>query len=128
MRKILLVTQGLAVSARAAADTRFEISPSSAIAGPLTGWPGVMIARNLAARGGDREPRLQFGALGMPFFGRDFRKLALAGTVEYVADADNFFPDNGVHRMQDRMRNTQNPHYESYFVYGARKGRCYAER
>jgi hypothetical protein len=44
----------------------------------------------------------------------------------YVGDADNFFLNNGVHRMQDWMKTTQNPHYEGYFVYGAMKGHCYS--
>jgi hypothetical protein len=30
--------------------------------------------------------------------------------------------------MQDWMNTTHNPHYEDYFMYGAIKGRCYAER
>jgi len=44
----------------------------------------------------------------------------------YVGDADNFFLNNGVHRMQDWMKTTANPHYEGYFVYGAMKGHCYS--
>jgi hypothetical protein len=54
MRKALLVAAlGLAVSAGAAADTRFEISyPSSANAGPLTAGCRV-ITRTLAARAGE---------------------------------------------------------------------------
>ena len=44
----------------------------------------------------------------------------------YVGDADNFFLNNGVHRMQDWMKTTENPHYEGYFVYGAMKGHCYS--
>jgi hypothetical protein len=46
---------------------RFEITfPASAHAGPITGRVFVMIARK-----DDREPRLQVGRLGAPFFGRD---------------------------------------------------------
>ncbi|HUI54822.1 MAG TPA: alpha/beta hydrolase-fold protein [Bryobacteraceae bacterium] len=44
----------------------------------------------------------------------------------YVGDADNFFLNNGVHRLQDWMKTTQNPHYEGYFVYGAVRGHCYS--
>jgi len=44
----------------------------------------------------------------------------------YVGDADNFFLNNGVHRMQEWMAKTENPHYEGYFVYGAMKGHCYS--
>jgi len=47
----------LAVSAGAAVDRRFEISPSSMSAGPLPGRLFAAVARTLAARGGDREPR-----------------------------------------------------------------------
>ena len=55
-----------------AADTRFDISyPASANAGPVTGRVYVMISRT-----NDREPRLQIGRLGVPFFGRDIEKLA----------------------------------------------------
>jgi len=44
----------------------------------------------------------------------------------FVGDADNFYLNNGVHRLQDWMKTTQNPHYEGYFVYGAMKGHCYS--
>ena len=44
----------------------------------------------------------------------------------YVGDADNFFLNNGVHRLQDWMKKTENPHYEGYFVYGAMRGHCYS--
>lgn len=55
-----------------AAGTRFEISyPASANAGPLTGRVYVMISRNA-----EREPRLQIGRAGIPFFGRDVEQLA----------------------------------------------------
>jgi hypothetical protein len=43
----------------------------------------------------------------------------------YVGDADNFFLNNGVHKLQDWMKTMQNPHYEGYFVCGAMKGHCY---
>jgi len=55
-----------------AAGPRFEISyPASANHGPITGRVYVMISRT-----GDREPRLQVGRVGIPFFGRDIEKLA----------------------------------------------------
>jgi len=44
----------------------------------------------------------------------------------YVGDADNFFLNNGVHKLQDWMKTTQNPHYEGYFVYGAVRGHCFS--
>jgi hypothetical protein len=86
----------LAVSAALAADARFEISyPAAANAGPLTGRVFVMITRTLtpetggrgAGRGGEREPRLQIGRLGVPFFGRDFEKLAPGASA--VIDASD---------------------------------------
>jgi Putative esterase len=43
----------------------------------------------------------------------------------FVGDADNFFLNNGVHKLQDWMRTTEDPHYEGYFVYGAMRGHCY---
>src|SRR5215510_11570376 len=50
---------------------RFEISfPAASHAGPITGRVYVMIARNA-----EREPRLQIGRTGVPFFGRDVERL-----------------------------------------------------
>ncbi|SPE40085.1 conserved exported hypothetical protein [Candidatus Sulfopaludibacter sp. SbA3] len=43
----------------------------------------------------------------------------------YVGDADNFFLNNGVHRLQDWMLKTKDPHYEGFFVYGAMRGHCF---
>jgi hypothetical protein len=43
----------------------------------------------------------------------------------FVGDADNFFLNNSVHKLQDWMKTTQDPHYEGYFVYGALRGHCY---
>ena len=63
---------GLLATAAFAADTRFEISyPASVKSGPLTGRVFIMISRTA-----DREPRLEIGRVGVPFFGRDFEKLA----------------------------------------------------
>ncbi|MGA2263377.1 MAG: alpha/beta hydrolase-fold protein, partial [Acidobacteriota bacterium] len=54
------------------AGLRFEIwFPASAHAGAITGRVFVMISRT-----GDREPRLQVGRTGVPFFGRDVEQLA----------------------------------------------------
>ena len=54
----------LAASVCFAADTHFDISyPGSASAGPITGRVYVMISRAT-----DREPRLQVGRVGIPFF------------------------------------------------------------
>ena len=51
---------------------RVEVSfPSSVRAEPVTGRVYVMISRT-----NDREPRLQIGRTGTPFFGRDVDKLA----------------------------------------------------
>src|SRR5580704_15798468 len=61
----------IAASTCMATETRFEISyPASVNAGPITGRVYIMISRT-----SDREPRLQIGRLGVPFFGRDVEKL-----------------------------------------------------
>ncbi len=50
---------------------RFEVSfPSTAVGTPVTGRVFVMISRV-----NDREPRLQIGRTGVPFFGRDVEQL-----------------------------------------------------
>ena len=67
-------------SAPATAEQRFELSfPASAHAEPVTGRIYVMISRN-----NDREPRLQIGRTGVPFFGRDVEQLApgAAGVID----------------------------------------------
>jgi hypothetical protein len=74
----LLALGSLAVSAqrpapspRPSGQVSFEVSfPRSAHAGPLTGRVFVMISRT-----NDREPRLQIGRNGAPFFGRDVEGL-----------------------------------------------------
>ena len=51
---------------------RVEISvPASVRAEPVTGRVYVMISRT-----NDREPRLQIGRTGTPFFGRDVEQLS----------------------------------------------------
>jgi hypothetical protein len=62
----------IAASSCLAAETRFEISyPANVHGGALTGRAFIIISRT-----NDREPRLQVGRVGIPFFGRDFEKLA----------------------------------------------------
>lgn len=52
-------------------NLRFEVSvPAAALATPVTGRVFVMISRV-----NDREPRLQIGRTGVPFFGRDVEQL-----------------------------------------------------
>src|SRR5689334_18252667 len=62
------------------AKLRFEISfPAAAHSQPITGRVFVMIART-----NDREPRLQIGRTGVPYFGRDIEKLVpgQAGVID----------------------------------------------
>ena len=69
MRIPLLVA---CASACFAAETHFDISyPKAANGGPITGRVYVMISRST-----EREPRLEVGRVGIPFFGRDIEKLA----------------------------------------------------
>jgi hypothetical protein len=68
-------------------NTRFEIVvPSSTRPEPITGRVYVMIART-----GDREPRLQIGRTGQPFFGRDVEQLP-AGQVAVIDGTDLGWP------------------------------------
>jgi hypothetical protein len=56
---------------------RFKISfPSSTHSEPITGRAFVMISRT-----NEKEPRLQFGRTGVPFFGRDIEKVAPGKTA-----------------------------------------------
>lgn len=72
---------------------RFEVTfPAAAHAAPLTGRIFVMIART-----GDREPRLQIGRTGTPFFGRDVEKLA-PGRPAVIDETDLGSP---VERLRD---------------------------
>ena len=60
-----------AAATAAALKPRFEVSfPPTAISTPVTGRVFVMISRV-----NDREPRLQIGRTGVPFFGRDVEQL-----------------------------------------------------
>src|ERR1700744_425968 len=70
----LLPLAALALASAFAADTRFEISfPAAVNAGPVTGRVYIMITRPSAENA--REPRLEIGRVGVPFFGRDVEKL-----------------------------------------------------
>jgi len=62
---------------------RFEISfPASAHAEPITGRVFIMISRD-----NEREPRLQIGRTGVPFFGRDVEQLK-AGQAAIIDTTD----------------------------------------
>ena len=66
------------------AKLRVEISfPAAAHAEPITGRVFVMISRTT-----DREPRLQIGRTGVPFFGRDVEKLA-PGQAAVIDETDS---------------------------------------
>ena len=92
----LVVVGVLAVSSTAIAlpaasqdpsETRFEVVvPETVRAGPLTGRAYVMIART-----DSREPRLQIGRTGEPFFGRDIEGLA-AGEPTVIDGSDLGWP------------------------------------
>ncbi len=59
------------------AGLQFDISfPASAHEGPITGRVYVMISDK-----DDREPRLQIGTQGIPFFGKDVEALAAGATA-----------------------------------------------
>jgi len=70
------------------AETRFEISyPASANVGPVTGRVFIMITREAGQGAPQREPRLEIGRVGVPFFGRDIEKLA-AGQAAVIDATD----------------------------------------
>jgi len=72
-----------AVAASGPAPVRVAISfPASVHAQPITGRVYVMISRT-----GDREPRLQIGRIGVPFFGRDVEQLK-PGQVATIDETD----------------------------------------
>ncbi|MEO8029024.1 MAG: GAF domain-containing protein [Bryobacteraceae bacterium] len=43
----------------------------------------------------------------------------------YTGDADNFFLNNSVRKLEEWMKKTRDPHYEGTFLYGAAKGHCW---
>src|SRR6187200_3372699 len=64
-------SQGQTPAPTAGRGLRVEVTVPSAVRGePVTGRVYVMIART-----NDREPRLQIGRTGTPFFGRDVEML-----------------------------------------------------
>jgi len=68
-------------------ETTFEITvPASAHSDPITGRVYVMIAR-----AADREPRLQIGRTGEPFFGRDIEQLQ-PGAIATIDASDLGWP------------------------------------
>ena len=86
-----LAVSSTSVTARAAAQSRssarFEIVvPAGVRAGPITGRVFVMIARTAV-----REPRLQIGRTGQPFFGRDVERLE-PGQPAVIDDTDLGWP------------------------------------
>ncbi len=79
----LLSLLSISIATAFAADTRFEISYPAAVAtGPITGRVYLMITRDAT-----REPRLEIGRVGVPFFGRDVEKLG-AGQSAIIDGTD----------------------------------------
>lgn len=76
---------GRAVAAQAP-TTRFRVSFAGAAGQPITGRVYVMISRT-----NDREPRLQVGRTGVPFFGHDIVQLA-PGAWATIDGRDLGFP------------------------------------
>jgi hypothetical protein len=71
-RFLLVAALLLPTAASPDGKTRFRITyPTSAHTGPLTGRAYIMISRT-----NEKEPRLQVGRTGVPFFGRDFEDVA----------------------------------------------------
>ncbi len=80
-------------TARARTPLRFEISvPASVHPEPITGRVYVMISRTA-----EREPRLQIGRTGVPFFGRDVERLK-PGAMAVIDGTDLGSP---VERLDD---------------------------
>src|SRR5437868_3450880 len=87
----LMFSMTLLAPQQPAAKLRFEISfAASAHAQPITGRVFVMIART-----NDREPRLQIGRTGAPFFGHDVENLA-PGQVGIINETDQGTPIDSV--------------------------------
>ena len=79
----LVALSPTASSAQEAPTTRFQVSfPASAHDGPVTGRVFVMISTT-----DEREPRLQIGREGVPFFGQDVMQLETgdAGIIDETA-------------------------------------------
>jgi len=74
---VLSLASGAWTASAQAQGPRFEISfPASAHAGPITGRVFVIVAHEE-----NREPRLQIGRTGAPFFGHDVERLAVGETA-----------------------------------------------
>ena len=74
---ITFTSVAVATSVLANGKQQFRVGYSKTIQeGPLTGRAYVMIARS-----NDKEPRLQIGRTGVPFFGRDFELLEATDVV-----------------------------------------------
>jgi len=83
----VLTTHLGCLTAQSSPATRFEITvPSSIHAEPITGRVYIMIARS-----GEREPRLQIGRQGEPFFGRDIENLR-PGSAAVIDQTDIGWP------------------------------------
>ena len=93
---LITVLVGLVGASRAEAQnnrTRFRVRVDpAALNEPVTGRVYVMISRT-----NEREPRLQIGRTGVPFFGNDVEQLA-AGTFATIDGGELGFP---VDRMAD---------------------------
>ncbi len=84
---ILVIALTQLTDAQSGPQTRFEITvPASVHGEAITGRVYVMIARS-----GEREPRLQIGRQGEPFFGRDIERLS-PGTAAIIDHTDLGWP------------------------------------
>jgi len=80
MGSLLLFALTLVTTGPSAGESaiRFRLSyPAEAHAGPITGRAFVMISRT-----NEKEPRLQVGRTGVPFFGRDFDNVSPGEAIE----------------------------------------------
>jgi hypothetical protein len=79
---LLALAAVLPSSASGDGKTQFRITyPASAHAGPLTGRAYVIVSRT-----NEKEPRLQVGRMGVPFFGKDFEAVGPGEPVTVDAD------------------------------------------
>ncbi len=84
---LLLFAGVLPAASQTGTTTRFEITVPADVHGEaITGRAYVMIARS-----GEREPRLQIGRQGEPFFGRDIEALG-PGTAAVIDHTDLGWP------------------------------------
>ncbi len=87
MAGLLAGAIGLAAAPAPARSIQIEVSfPASAHAQAVTGRVFVMVSRT-----NEKEPRLQIGRQGVPFFGRDVERLS-PGRAAVITDADLGFP------------------------------------